>query len=92
MRIFAVMNAPVKTFALTSVLGSLFLVRQVSRYAIAHSYIWTASVVFLVQFLAFATWKVILYPRFFSPLRHLPQPKVRLDGNMLRISTLTDLQ
>lgn len=66
----------VKTFALTSVPGSVLLVRQVPRLAIANSYIWTASVLFLVQLFVFAIWKVILYPRFFSPLRHLPQPKV----------------
>jgi hypothetical protein len=28
----------------------------------------------IVQFFCYAVWRVILYPRFFSPFRHLPQP------------------
>ncbi|KAF3017387.1 hypothetical protein E8E14_001082 [Neopestalotiopsis sp. 37M] len=34
----------------------------------------------LVQGLVLGAWSIILYPYFFSPLRHLPQPK---DGNSL---------
>lgn len=34
--------------------------------------------VFLVQYLAVKFYRIFLYPYFFSPLRHLPGPKVCL--------------
>lgn len=43
-------------------------------YTIAASYFWTGAVLFLLQFTAWTVYQVIIYPRFFSPLRHLPMP------------------
>ena len=38
------------------------------------SYLGTFVGVFSLQFSLWALWRVILYPKFFSPLRHLPTP------------------
>jgi cytochrome P450 len=38
------------------------------------SLVTTAVLLFFVQVLASLTWTLVLYPRFFSPLRHLPTP------------------
>lgn len=35
--------------------------------------------VFLAQYLVLKLYRIFLYPNFFSPLRHLPGPKVRLS-------------
>ncbi|KUJ22725.1 cytochrome P450 [Mollisia scopiformis] len=39
------------------------------------SYIGTFVLLWITSFLGWAFWKVILYPKYFSPLRHLPMPK-----------------
>ncbi|KAM3086566.1 hypothetical protein ACMFMG_000698 [Clarireedia jacksonii] len=39
------------------------------------TYVGTFVQLLLLQFLAFAIWRVFLYPHYFSPLRHLPSPK-----------------
>lgn len=39
------------------------------------SYLGTFVQLYLIQFIVFAVWRVILYPHYFSPLRHLPSPK-----------------
>ncbi|TGO62202.1 hypothetical protein BCON_0021g00150 [Botryotinia convoluta] len=39
------------------------------------SYLGTFVQLYLLQFIGFAIWRVILYPYYFSPLRHLPSPK-----------------
>ena len=46
------------------------------RYAPAYSLgpISTPILLFLALFIAKITWAVIIYPKFFSPLRHLPTP------------------
>ncbi|KAI9794597.1 MAG: hypothetical protein M1816_004484 [Peltula sp. TS41687] len=80
---------PFPTISATSVLGSILLVQYgsssgdggrssehlISSRTISPSYIWTALQLFLVQFVAWAIWKVVLYPHYFSPLRNLPEPK-----------------
>ncbi|TQS36453.1 hypothetical protein Golomagni_03098 [Golovinomyces magnicellulatus] len=56
----------------------------VSSYAIAvylpsgyveYNYITTFSLTGIVYLICWAVWKVILYPKIFSPLRHFPSPK-----------------
>ena len=37
----------------------------------------TSVGVFLLQYVAVKLYRIILYPAFFSPLRHLPGPTVR---------------
>ncbi|CAD6441612.1 7d2618ea-c7bb-4b64-8afa-f24a2cca4826 [Sclerotinia trifoliorum] len=39
------------------------------------SYLGTFVQLYLLQFIGFVIWRVILYPFYFSPLRHLPSPK-----------------
>lgn len=41
------------------------------------SYVKTVLVLFVIQYFAQAFYKVLIYPFFLSPLRHLPQPSVR---------------
>ena len=54
--------------------ASLLLHRVAPTYTVRHSYAWTAVVLALVQYVAWMTWRAILYPKLFSPLRRLPQP------------------
>jgi hypothetical protein len=48
------------------------------KYSIQQSSTWTAIAIFLLECLSYALYKVVLYPRFFSPFRSLPQPS---DGS-----------
>jgi hypothetical protein len=72
----------ITNIAASSLIGSLILGRQFPEYALSRLTVVNCSVLFLVQFLAFAVWKVILYPNYFSPLRHLPEPKVGVLSNV----------
>jgi hypothetical protein len=55
--------------------GSLGLAYFVQRYS-PHpiGLLLTAFLLFLASFSTYAIWYVVVYPRFFSPLRHLPTP------------------
>jgi hypothetical protein len=52
------------------------------------SYAGTFVQIWWLQFAAWVFWKVILWPKFFSPLRHLPAPKVNSwwNGNYAEIA------
>lgn len=41
----------------------------------AYFFAWTFVGAYLLQCLSFGIWSIFLYPFYFSPLRHLPQPK-----------------
>lgn len=72
--------APVKRLlSLGSLLTALCLVRLYPQWSINESFLATflASSSFVLTI--WAAWKVLLYPKFFSPLRHLPEPQ----GNSL---------
>jgi hypothetical protein len=43
------------------------------------TYVKTVLALFAIQYLAQAFYKVLIYPFFLSPLRHLPQPPVRIS-------------
>ncbi|GAB7340866.1 hypothetical protein MBLNU457_7225t1 [Dothideomycetes sp. NU457] len=60
---------------LGAVTFALFLERFAPEYALFHSRWPTMIVAYLTAELAMATWRILLWPYFFSPLRHLPQPK-----------------
>ncbi|KAG8414744.1 hypothetical protein J3459_014105 [Metarhizium acridum] len=49
----------------------------------------TAFAVFSIYFFLAQTWRIIVYPRFFSPLRHLPHPD---DGHWLWDQTMRILK
>jgi hypothetical protein len=65
------------SWAVTSVTSSVLLMQLLPQYSVGGSYIWTAILLFLAQWLVYGIYAVILYPRYFSPLRHLPGPSVR---------------
>src|SRR6266516_3506910 len=44
------------------------------EYSTFQSYTITAFVIFLLEFLIYQLYRSFLYPQFFSPLRHLPEP------------------
>lgn len=54
----------------------LFTARTPAPYGCTQTQ--TAGVLFLLQFLAVKYYRFFLYHRFFSPLRHLPGPTVRV--------------
>ncbi len=55
--------------------GSIGLAYFIQRYS-PHPIgtILTAVILFVTAFTCYAAWTVVVYPRFFSPLRHLPTP------------------
>lgn len=61
----------------SSVVSSVLLVNFAPQYSICQSYYWTAITVFLSQCLVYVVYAVVIYPRYLSPLRDLPMPKVR---------------
>lgn len=70
------MDLPWVPIALSSVAASFVLVHNAPQYSISASYVKTFVVLEAVQILLGVLWQAILYPKLFSPIRHLPQPKV----------------
>ena len=68
-------HVPLGALALASVAGAL-LAHQFLWLGFSPSYIWLVALLFVVQLFLFAVWRLVLFPRYFSPLRHLPQPSV----------------
>jgi hypothetical protein len=60
----------------SSITAAVALVQLFPQYSVRGSYALTFAPIFLLQFLGLATWSVILWPKLFSPLRHLPQAPV----------------
>lgn len=52
--------------------SSLLIQRYAPQYFFGQ--VWTPLTIFVVLFTAWKLWSLILYPNFFSPLRHLPTP------------------
>ena len=75
------MDLPWLPMALSSVAGSLILVHKAPGYSISASAVKTFLVLETIHILLGLVWKIVLYPKLFSPLRHLPQPKVRPLSN-----------
>lgn len=71
------MDLPWLPMALSSVAGSLLLVNKSPAYSISASAVKTFLVLETIHILLGLVWKIVIYPKLFSPLRHLPQPKVR---------------
>ncbi|KAB8346368.1 hypothetical protein FH972_023410 [Carpinus fangiana] len=70
-----IMGIPHRAILALSVVIPLALSRLAPEYLIKHS-VWTSGwTLYAVQLLAYFSWSVVLYPLFFSPLRHLPEPK-----------------
>src|SRR5271154_4419615 len=58
----------------SSIAASILLLKTAPQFSVRHSYFWTAITIFSFQWLVYAIYAVVIYPRFVSPLRHLPQP------------------
>ena len=67
-------DIPFKPFTALSALSTYVLVEHAPHLLLFSqpSYTGTFFQLWFVQFWLWAIWRVILYPKFFSPLRHLP--------------------
>lgn len=63
-----------KEWFAVAALGSTVLAQVRPEYSIRQSYFLTASIILLLEYLAWVVYAVILWPRYLSPLRHLPGP------------------
>jgi hypothetical protein len=63
-------------WAVISLSCSILVVKFRPEYAIAGSIFWSALGLFLVQFCCWSFYNVLIYPKYTSPLKGLPQPKV----------------
>ena len=71
------MDVPWRFITISSLGGSFGLLRLAPQYSPSTSFIGTCLLVFLAECIAAITWQAIIWPRFISPLRHLPEPAVR---------------
>ncbi|KAI4164954.1 MAG: hypothetical protein LQ342_001587 [Letrouitia transgressa] len=68
--------APIKRLLLlSSVATSTFLVKYLPQLSLKSSFVATLLALFSFQLTIWFTWTALLYPKYFSPLRHLPEPK-----------------
>ena len=72
-----IMDVPWQFITISSLAGSFGLLRLAPQYSLSSYFIATFLVVFLVECIAAITWQAIIWPRFMSPLRRLPEPPVR---------------
>lgn len=66
------MNSPWASIFLSSVAGTFAIVRFAPQYSILSSYAATFLVFLIVGVLGYIVYSAIIYPRYLSPLRHLP--------------------
>ena len=71
-----IMDVPWQFITISSLAGSFGLVRLAPQYSPSRYFIATFVLVFLGEIIAAIIWQAILWPRFISPLRHLPEPPV----------------
>lgn len=76
------MDLPWPQIAFISTAGSAGLRQFAPQYSLSRSYLATFFILFAILSVLGAFWKVILWPKLFSPLRHLPQPPVSCNGQM----------
>lgn len=70
------MGLPWTAFAVSSIVGSILLVHMLPQSLISTSYFRAFFTLFLAQAFTGFVWSVIVYPKFFNPLRNLPTPPV----------------
>lgn len=73
-----IMSLPWTSFALSSIAAAVLTVQYAPQYSLSTSYAQSSLIFFVILGLAGGTWRVILYPKLFDPLRHLPSPPVSL--------------
>ena len=82
------MGLPWKYFALFSVTASFLTVQYLPRYSLSASYVLNFLALFVILAIGGGTWTIILYPKLFDPLRHLPSPSVSyIDQSTCQAST-----
>ncbi|KAK4936808.1 hypothetical protein LTR10_022397 [Elasticomyces elasticus] len=59
-------------WAISSSVSSILLVKLAPSISIYQSYAWTTIILFLLHFTVWFIYNTFIYPRFVSPLRHLP--------------------
>jgi cytochrome P450 len=64
-----------RAWAIYAVALSGVITNFAPAYSILQSYTWTAIAIFLLGFVKYEFYRILLYPHFFSPLRHLPEPE-----------------
>ena len=69
---------PKTAAAAISVAGVYSLYQYAPDYLLFRSVIATVVALFAAQVVALLTYKIVIYPNYFSPLRHLPSPPVSL--------------
>ena len=69
--------APSQTsLALSATAASVLTVLYAPQYSISGSYVQTLVVYFIILAFGRVTWTLIVYPKLFDPLRHVPSPPV----------------
>jgi len=68
---------PKTAAAAISVAGVFSLYQYAPEYLLFGSVIATVITLFVLQVLVLLTYKIVIYPNYLSPLRHLPSPPVR---------------
>jgi hypothetical protein len=80
------MAIPKRALLLSSCALTFFSARYAPKLLVKNgSYVWSIAMLFLLQYFAQVFWKVLIYPFFLSPLRHLPQPPVGLCVSCLDV-------
>jgi len=69
-------SVPFKTLALVPAVATYFLVEHKPEFLLFSrpTYLGTYAQLYIIGFLAWAIWTVLLYPKYFTPLRHIPSP------------------
>jgi hypothetical protein len=75
------MAIPKRALLLSSFALTFFTFRYAPHLLLfSKSYFLNITSLFLIQVFSQYAWQIIVYPLFLSPLRHLPQPPVRLTS------------
>ena len=70
------------SLALSATAASVLTVLYAPQYSISASYVQTLLVYFSILAFGRLIWTLIVYPKLFDPLRHLPSPPVSLFYNL----------
>lgn len=66
---------PLKEVTAFSAVTSYIVVGYLRAIYLPSSYIGAFLIASIIYFLTWAIWTILIYPKFFSPLRHFPSPK-----------------
>jgi hypothetical protein len=85
------MAIPKRALLLSSFAITFFTLRYAPQVAFfPRSYFWNIATLFVIQVFAQFGWRIVVYPLFLSPLRHLPQPPVCLTSEICRQRACAD--